>query len=128
MPCKHFVLNIGCWIIFYSRFRETPVKHQRIMSLRWEFVFSRARAGLFAFCVLVSSLGEAGPLVRKIILQGDFSVPAEQVLEVLPFHEGDPFDPKQLDQGLDYLRHWGVFDVLEVRLDITSHGVDLYLQ
>ena len=98
------------------------------MSLRWEFVFSRARAGLFAFCVLVSSLGEAGPLVRKIILQGDFSVPAEQVLEVLPFHEGDPFDPKQLDQGLDYLRHWGVFDVLEVRLDITSHGVDLYLQ
>ena len=55
------------------------------------------------------------------------SLPAEinQIRNVLPIREGDPFDPARVEQALSTLRKWGRFSVVDVRERQAADGVHL---
>lgn len=54
----------------------------------------------------------------------------EQVRAVLPIREGDAFTAKKLDEALNFLRRWGIFETINASTTPSASGtaVDFYLQ
>lgn len=51
----------------------------------------------------------------------------EEIRGLLPFKEGDAFDPVKIDQAVSYLRKWGQFSEVEVLSRPVPGGVSLTL-
>lgn len=78
-------------------------------------------------------LHAAAPSIVAIDIEQDGDNPkAEQKREkeirnVLPFKEGDDFDPVKLDQAISYLKKWGQFSQLDVTTKQVPGGVTIRL-
>ena len=65
----------------------------------------------------------AQPTLSSIQIDGTFSEDKNLILALLPFKEGDSFDPHKLDEGVDYLKKWGIFDIIDAKTETTPHGI-----
>src|SRR5579885_1793140 len=50
------------------------------------------------------------------------AITEEQVLKVLPVHEGDPYEPAKVDQAVSYLKKWGRFSDIKVDRQAEKDG------
>lgn len=48
-----------------------------------------------------------------------------QILNVLPIHEGEEFEPKKLDEAIDFLRKWGIFETINVNTNAAASGIEI---
>ena len=53
------------------------------------------------------------------------NVSEDTVRRVIPFIEGDGFTSQKLDQALDHLRKWGVFETIEVSTKSVANNIEI---
>ena len=82
-----------------------------------------------SLCTMILFLSLSSPAfaqsdrIAAIHLEGLERLNENLVRDVLPFHVGDSLDMKRIDQAVDILRHWGVFDAIQVHVDTTPEGM-----
>jgi outer membrane protein insertion porin family len=87
---------------------------------------SLAAVAALVLAVLISSPAAAAPLtVVAIEIDGEGLAPQtlEEIRSVLPLKEGEPFDPKKLDQSLSYLKKWGRFSDVNAETRAAAGGL-----
>ncbi|PIU55800.1 MAG: outer membrane protein assembly factor BamA [Deltaproteobacteria bacterium CG07_land_8_20_14_0_80_38_7] len=62
-------------------------------------------------------------IVDEIQLKGLVGIDESVVRNVIPFNKGDEFSIEKLDQAVQYLRQWGIFDKIEASPIETERGV-----
>jgi outer membrane protein insertion porin family len=88
-----------------------------------------AATGFFCLFFLVTAAvarpAAHAPLVRSIVIEGEALTPKtiDEVRSVIPFQEGDTFDPAKLDQAISYLKKWGRFSEVREETVNESGGV-----
>lgn len=75
--------------------------------------------------VALSSSVRAEQKIGSIEIENGTTTPTEQIRNVLPIREGDPFDPSRLEQAVSYLKKWGRFSAVEVQAHETRDGIHL---
>ncbi|MBI4126453.1 MAG: outer membrane protein assembly factor BamA [Deltaproteobacteria bacterium] len=61
--------------------------------------------------------------VAAVRIEGLHRISEDVVRDMIPFQVGDPFDTARVDTAVDFLRRWGAFDTLQVRIDQEPQGV-----
>src|SRR3990167_564858 len=68
-------------------------------------------------CAALQEGARSDTRIAAIRLEGLKTIDENLVREVLPLQVDQPFVLACIDQGISYLRKWGVFDVISVRID-----------
>jgi outer membrane protein insertion porin family len=68
--------------------------------------------------------------VAAVNVEGLATIPEEKVMELIGIEPGDEFSLQEVDRSLEYMRTWGVFDVIRVSPSMTDEGVvlDYYVE
>jgi len=84
---------------------------------------------VLAISILASSQAFA-ERVAAVNVEGLATVSEEKVKELIGIEPGDEFSLQEVDRSIEYLRTWGVFDVIGVSPAMTDEGVvlDYYLE
>jgi outer membrane protein insertion porin family len=64
-----------------------------------------------------ASSAAKGPVIRKILVEGNQRIERETVLSYMAFHEGDAYDPSVIDGSLKTLFATGLFADIGIRRD-----------
>ena len=75
-----------------------------------------------ALVILTSAEARAIP-VADINITGTFTVSEKMIRDVICLKPGDEFSWEELDRSINYLRKWGVFDVIHASPVLTPEGV-----
>ena len=75
-----------------------------------------------------SHAGHTTSRIKSLTVEGLRNTSADEVKKVLPFHEGDLFDPKKIDQSISYLIKWGRFQKIDMQKTESKEGVSLAFQ
>ena len=67
----------------------------------------------------------ASPKIASIEIENGTLAPTEQILQVLPLREGDPFDQAKLEQAISTLKKWGRFQVIDYEKKAVPDGIRL---
>lgn len=84
---------------------------------------------LFAISFLTSSQAFA-ERVAAVNVTGLATISEEKVVELIGIQPGDEFSLQEVDRSIEYMRTWGVFDVIRVSPTMTDDGVilDYYVE
>lgn len=84
----------------------------------WVLAAQMSGAG---FAVSSANAAEAdaakGPVIRKIVVEGNQRIERDTVLSYMNFHEGDAYDPAAIDTSLKTLFQTGLFADINIRRD-----------
>ncbi|PIR25691.1 MAG: outer membrane protein assembly factor BamA [Deltaproteobacteria bacterium CG_4_10_14_0_2_um_filter_43_8] len=81
---------------------------------------------LFVFLFCKPSLASNGiDTVCKITLNGLSTIKEETFLSVIPLEVGEKFSIQRIDQSLNALRKWGVFDTIAVHFEAEKFGINV---
>src|SRR3989338_1329975 len=60
--------------------------------------------------------------ISDIVIEGELLTAKERILSVLPFKLGDPYQPEKLEQGIQLLKKWGIFDEISAKTEYAAKG------
>ncbi|MBI2082525.1 MAG: outer membrane protein assembly factor BamA [Deltaproteobacteria bacterium] len=83
---------------------------------------------LFGFLlVMPTPLWGRESRIADIKIEGEASLPREEIEALLPLKRGDPLNEKELGPFLDYLKKWGRFSEIKMEKKTTPEGLLLIL-
>lgn len=86
-------------------------------TLSTQLAGDRSAFGIAAVAAEAPAPAAKGPIVRKIVVDGNQRIERETVLSYMSFGEGAPYDPAQVDQSLKTLFATGLFADIGMRRD-----------
>lgn len=75
--------------------------------------------------IVATSMAQAATRIASISVENISHVPIGQILEVLPVKKGDTYDAQKIDQAISYLKKWGRFSLVDLKINKTNQGVEL---
>ncbi|MBI3541147.1 MAG: hypothetical protein HY073_03295, partial [Deltaproteobacteria bacterium] len=87
-----------------------------------KIIFWALLLSLFSFSV---TFAKESPRITAISIQNGSRISVDQIRQVLPIHENDPYDPMRVEAAVTALKKWGRFQEIRVEKTETMHGVTL---
>lgn len=79
---------------------------------------------LFILFFSLASLSAYAELqIASIEIENGSRLSLDEIRQVLPIHEGDPYDPAKIDQTRSYLKKWGRFSDIDIRTQRSPQGM-----
>ncbi|MDO8644230.1 MAG: POTRA domain-containing protein [bacterium] len=82
---------------------------------------------LLFFALLSFQVEAAEKIVHKIILHNQSPIADEIIRDVFIIKEGEPFNQERVEKGLEGLKAWGRFSLVQLKKNSDSKGVVLDL-